>query len=217
MAASTTEIANLALRQIGHARTISNLDTEQSEEARAVRALYSQELDQALRDANWPFATAFVALALVEEDPTEEWAFAYRLPADSLRARRILSGSRNDSRQTRVPYRLVHDPAGALIYTDKDGAVLEYTVRVTDPLRFPPDFTHALALRLAVYLSPQFAADDPRMGQRAAQLYAAEIAMARASAENEIQPDEEPPSEMERAREGGAFDLWPWRWIWPVR
>ena len=91
MASSTTEIANLALGHLGIGKDIANLDTESSQEAKAMRRYYDICRRTVLQEFTWPFATKFVTLGLVEEDPTdaEEWAFSYRYPADCLFLRRL--------------------------------------------------------------------------------------------------------------------------------
>lgn len=112
MASSKTEIVNIALAHLGVGSEISNLDTDQSTEANAMRRFYESAKDEVLRDLNWPFTTVFASLALVEEDPTDEWSYSYRYPSDALKIRRVLSGLRNDTRQSRVPYKLGQDASG---------------------------------------------------------------------------------------------------------
>lgn len=200
--ASEIEICNMALAHIGVSIPIANLD-EASKEAQACKLFYAQTRDAVLRDFAWPFAGRFVALALVEEDPTGEWAFSYRYPTDAHTIRRILNpATRNDSRQSRIPYRLANDAEGLVILTDQEDAEAEYTFKVTNPGWFAPDFVSALALRLAADIAPQLTGGDPfKMGERALKLYAVQIGFARSNAANEEQPDETPDAEAIRARE----------------
>lgn len=202
MAASTTEIANLALSHLGVGKEIAALDTERSEEARACRAFYETARDEMLRGWPWPFARKFAEPTLVDEDPTDEWAYSYRMPSDCLFVRRILSGDRNDSRQTRIAYSIGYDPDGlALIYTDQDDPTIEYTVKVTDVTKFAPDFVMALSYRLAAYVAPRLTKGDPfKMADRTLKLYDMSARFAAASAFNEEQVDEEVDSEFERMR-----------------
>lgn len=196
--ASSTEIANLALSHVATGKEIANLDTEKSSEANVCRRFYSQIRDEVLRDFAWPFATKFASLSLVLSEPPEvngEWGYSYRYPSDCLFFRRIPSGNRNDSRRMRVPYRMGQDSQGQLIYCDVQNATGEYTVRIEDPLRFPPDFVQALALKLAFYIAPRVTAGDPfKMGDRALKLYMMMIETAKASSKNEEQVDEEQDS-----------------------
>lgn len=198
--ASKAEICNMALSHLGVGADIASIE-EASAEARACRRFWDSTLEEMLRDFNWPFTRTFLSVALVEEDPTDEWGFSYRYPSDCVRLRRILSGDRNDPRQSRVPYQLGNDTQGTLIYTDKDEAEVEYSALITDTERFPGDFTMALSFRLASYVAPRLTGGDPfKMADRSLQLYMLSTAKAKASALNEEQPDEEPEGEFIRAR-----------------
>ena len=205
--ASETEIANMALAHIGVESAISNLETEKSAEAEVLRVFFDQTRDQVLRDAPWPFATKIITLALVEEQPNDEWRFSYRYPPDTLFIRRILSGIRNDNRQTTVSYRIRRDDNGLLIHTDQQDAQVEYTFRDDDPLRYPADFVDALSLLLAVKIIPRLSAGDPHgNGPRVRREYLFMIDKARAAAKDEEQLDETPQSEFIRTREGETID-----------
>ncbi len=199
---SETSICNMALMHIGADQEIANVETEDSDAAAVCRRFFATARDKVLRDFKWPFATRTVTLALVETDPTEEWAFAYRLPPDSLQARRIQSGIRNDNRQTRVPYLLGSDDQGLLIYTDREAAILEYTAREENVNRFMPDFVVAFSYYLAFLITPSLTKGDIFKTQRQNwQLYRMEITKAQANAANEEQQEELPQSQMIRTRE----------------
>lgn len=203
---SKVEICNLALSHIGVGKEIANLETEASEEASACRRFFDPCRDIVLRDFPWPFATKIVTLALVEENPNDEWRYSYQQPADSIRLKRILSGIRNDTQQSRVPYRVVRGSSGNLIYTDQQNAELEYSFKETDPQRYPPDFVIALSFRLAGYLAPRLTGGDPfKLGQRSLEMYVFEIRRAEGSASNEEQRDMAPDSEFIRVRESDDF------------
>jgi hypothetical protein len=192
MASSMTEVANLGISHTGSGKTIANLDTEKSAEAAVCRTFLPQVIDEVLRDFSWPFATQFVTLPLVQTQPNNEWGYSYRYPSDCVFFRRILSGMRNDSRASRVPYRVGQDSQGKLIFCDIDSAAAEYTVRVLDVLRYPPDFVMAVSLKLAFYIAPSITAGDPfKMGDRAFKLYKLLIEDAKANAVNEEQVDQE--------------------------
>lgn len=199
---SDTKIANLALSHLGVGKMISDLTTETgSQEAKACREFYAITRDLVLRGFEWPFATKFADLALVTSDPTDEWSFSYRYPTDCIKFRRILSGYRNDTRQSRTPYKLTRDTAGKLIYTDMQDAMCEYTIHETNAERFSDDFVMAVSFRLAAYIAPRLTAGDPfKMGERALRLYTFEIAKAEVSAANEQQDEEEVESQFIRER-----------------
>lgn len=194
------QICNMALGHLGIGKQIASL-TEKSAEAAACNRFYEQSRDEVLRDFPWPFATKILALGLIEEDPNDEWDFSYRYPSDCMNFRRILSGTRNDSRQTRVSYRLANDVSGRLIYTDEEDAVGEYTEHVTDTALFPPDFVSTVSMILAAYIAPGLTAGDPfKMGERAIKLYEYQRNKAQGNATNEEQNEEQPDSEFIRER-----------------
>jgi hypothetical protein len=201
--ASKTEIANLALSHLAVDKEIANIETESSKEASSARRFYDLARDMVLRDFSWPFATKIAALALIETEPNTEWAFSYRYPTDCLYFRRILSGLRNDSRDTRAPYRIAQDDDGTtIVFTDADDAQAEYTVKTDNPQIYPPDFTLALSYLLASLMAARVTAGDPyKLGQRALSMYQAMKAKAENTARNEEQAEEEPESEFIRARD----------------
>jgi hypothetical protein len=206
MATSTTAIANLALSHLGVAKTIGNLDTESSSEATACRTFYEECRNIVLRDFEWPFATRYVDLGLVAENPNTEWEFSYRFPSDAEKFRKILSGVRNETNESRVPYILASDDIGKLIYTDQSNATGKYTKKITDVSLFPSDFTMALSLRLAYYIAPRVTRGDPfKLQEKVINNYFIEISRTKATALNEEQSEKEPESEFIRSR-GGYVD-----------
>jgi len=199
--ASKVAIYNLGVTHLGSTALIADV-SENSTEARLMNLVFDTCLDAVLRDFNWPFARVTKALQLIAEDPNINWKYAYRYPVDCLKFQKILSGIRNDFRETRVPTEIGNDSTGPLIYSDMSEATGVYTKRVTNTQHFPPDFTMALSFRIAMYIAPALTAGDPfKMGDRAARMYQAEIAKASAQALNEEQPDVPVESELIRARE----------------
>jgi hypothetical protein len=202
MATSKTDIANMAIAHIGTGIEIANLDTESSEEAAACRRFFNTARRATLRDADWSFATKFVALGLIAENPTTEWNYSYTYPSDAVKLRRIVSGVRNDTRQTRVPYKIASGASSSVIYTDQQNAVLEYTTDVEDTSRFPSDFDLALSYRLAMFIAPRVSKGDiMKLKKELYDLYRMEVSQAAASTFNEQQSDEVPESEFTRGRE----------------
>lgn len=197
-----TDICNLALSHLNESKELTAFRTDKTENAKACLRFYDQVLYEVLSEYPWPFTTKFDDLVEVAADPTEEWAFSYRYPTDCLHLRRIRSGTRNDNRQTRVPYRIGQDGTGELIYTDKEDAACEYTVSVTDPAKFPKSFVAAFSLLLAGYIAPRVTGGDPfKLGERAFRLYSVKMSDARATLINEEQDEELPESQLIRERE----------------
>lgn len=184
--ASITDICNMAISHLGISKDIANVTTEQSAEAKACRRFYDIAREAVLKDYNWPFATKVAVLNLVESNPNDEWTYSYRYPSDCLYARRILSGFRDDTELTRIPYKITQDDTGILIYTDRQDAELEYTLNTDNYDIFSADFKLALSYRLAHYIAARLTAGDPySLGDKCLQKYVLEIQKASANAFNE--------------------------------
>jgi hypothetical protein len=212
--ASKTTIANMALSHLGVGHEIADLDTEKSEEANAIRTFYSTARDFVQSDFPWPFLTRSALLALVEEDPTDEWAYAYRYPSDALKIRRIFSPLRNDNRQSRIPYLIYNDASGKLIYTDEEDARIEYSIKLAQEDKWPSDFILAFSYLLASFVGPRLTKGDPfKMRGEAKELYDKYIQLAEQRSINEEQHEEVPPSEFVRSRDSDGWpyaDGYPW-------
>lgn len=194
--ASKVGICNLALSHLSISKVIANLDTDTSEEGAACRQYYDIVLENILRDFPWPFTMKVAALALVATDPNTEWSYSYRYPVDCLMVRKILSGIRNDTRQSKVPYEISQDASGLLIFTDQTDAEIKYTIRAENPQFYPPDFTLAFSLYFAYLIAPRLTGGDQfKLGDRAARLYLVELSKANSRGQNEEQPDEPPDAE----------------------
>lgn len=201
MPVAEIDLYNLALSHVGNSKECQSTD-ENSAEARACRRFYAQTRDEILREFPWPFAKVTVALALVEDDPTTEWTYAYRYPVDCLYFRRILGDCRMEIRETRVPYLVGRDSNGKLLYTDREDAVAEYTTAVEDTSTFDPLFAQAVAFKLGFYIAPRVTAGDPfKLGARAFGLYRQTMEQAADMALNEQQDDPDPDSTFMLVRE----------------
>lgn len=196
-----TNICNMAIAHLGIGKEIASYTSDQSEEARACRIFYDIARESVLKEHDWSFATKFVDLGLIEEDPTDEWDYSYRYPVDCLYARRVLSGMRQDTLASEIPFRLVPDNTGRLIYTDESEACLEYTYNVEDEFLFSADFALVLSFRLAAYIAPRITLGDPfSTKQEMLGQYALELAAARANDMSEIKLDKHPESEFIKVR-----------------
>lgn len=200
--ASKTEILNMALSHLGISKDVANIDTEQgSEEATAGRRFYDIARDYTATRIAWPFLAKLAALALIEKTPNSEWAFSYRYPSDCKYMKRILSGIRNDSRQTRSPYKIAQDTGGLVIFSDVENAELEYSVVADNPQLYSSDFTLAFSQYLGVLMAPRVTKGDQfNLAAKTLELFRLTVSQAQARALNEEQVEEEPDAEFIRAR-----------------
>ncbi len=190
------EMCNMSISHLGSGETIGDMD-ERSEEARACSTFWDVAFEATLRDFAWPFAKKFVELELVEENPNNEWLYSYRYPTSILKIRRILSGSRKDTKDTEIKFVEAQDGTGQLIFTDQDEAEAECTMKITDLSRLPPDFIMAFSYRLAFYIAPRITGGNAfeRIKLAMWASYQKELGMARSSSADEERPDNEPESE----------------------
>lgn len=195
--ASKIEIINLALAHLGSGKEIASID-ERSQEAEAARRVYDTALDETLRGYSWPFATKIRALDLIQQDPNSKWEFEYGYPTDCLWFRGIVppTGEEDDP----PPHQIGHGESASVIWTDEQDAEAEYTVRVTDTNRYPPDFRLAFSFQLAALMAPRLARDLPAIGESALKKYLYQLDLAKTSAGNEERPKDPPDPESIQAR-----------------
>ncbi len=179
---SSVKIANMALDYIGADATIESL-TEASPTARICNRWYEWSRVQTLEAYNWNFARKRKALALLETQPYDDWAYRYEYPSDCIRAREIVNPAGQGADV--VPFSVVSgdDGAATTILTDMDEATLVYTFDVADPSRFTTLFVDALAWRLAsrIAFSLTGKADLARFALQSYQAHVAQAAGANAS------------------------------------
>ena len=203
MPVSETMICNMALGRIGISQQISNIDGNHSVE-RTCKLYYDISREYVLGDRTWPFAQRYVDLALIEENPNEEWQFSYRYPADTLRIDHIVVGGIDTTGTYMYPgeyrttptytkgdvpepeYTLGSDSAGKIIYTDIEDAKVKYLADITDTALFNAHFIDALAWRLATELAGVLTR-DVAIRQAAAQQYMIAVSAANANSLNESQ------------------------------
>jgi hypothetical protein len=159
--ASVVQICNMALSHIGSSARVTSLSPpDGSVEAGHCATFYDQARTEMLEPGTWRFALKRADLASVTNDSTQ-WAYAYALPSDCMRALRVFPVDTpltvfddaintfvaNDQASARF------DLEGDVLRTNADDAVLLYTRDVTDTTKFTPSFTSALGYLLASYLA----------------------------------------------------------------
>lgn len=200
--ASKTEIAQMALGHIGQGTVLSNVDTDNTPQAKALRIFYTTAVEAVLRAFDWGFARKYATFNQVgDANPITEWGYAYRYPADCLAFRYIVTGVRRPGPGQQVPYITGSDGGGLLIYTDMQAMEGCYTVRITNPSLFPPDFVLALSTYLAILILPTLSPEDPYgLRKSLTQSWFFSLGQAHANNANESQMDRAPESEILRFR-----------------
>lgn len=196
-----TDIANQALLHLGQTRLLTNLDSNRGAAAIACRSFFDTMREKVWSEYPWGKSTKLAALALVDTDPNDEWAYSYRYPNDCAFFRRVLSDWRTDAADTRVPYRITKDSAGFLILTDRVDAQGEYTATSANVSRDPAALALAQSFMLAYLVAPAITGSDPfKLGTRAANSYASIVSAAKANDANEEVPDQPPDASWIRSR-----------------
>lgn len=138
MALSAIALCSRALLKIG-ATGIASFD-EGTAEAEVAANLYPSLRDALLSSHPWNFATAQARLAALAATPVADFARAFQLPADFLRA--LSAGA--ETRGRGLVYR-IHERR---LHCDAEAVTLTYIFRPPEEA-FPPFFDQALILRLA--------------------------------------------------------------------
>jgi hypothetical protein len=138
MALSSIALCSRALLKLG-AGSIASFD-EGTAEAEVAANLYPSTRDALLSAYPWNFATGQVSLPQLAGAPVADYAYAYQLPADFLRALSAGVGPRSRGIEYRIAERRLH--------TDAAEVVLSYLFQPAEA-DFPPFFDQALIVRLA--------------------------------------------------------------------
>ena len=157
---SEVSICNIALDHIGKAQ-ISSL-TEASAEAQACSRHYALARDAVLTKYNYRFLRGLRSLAqLAVNDRSPAWGYAYAVPPDVLRVRRVVPqieahaamsdpyGASGEMIDARVPYEL----EGGNLYCDLDEVTLEYSRNDISATAYSQPVADAIATELAARIS----------------------------------------------------------------
>lgn len=199
---SVVSICNLALSNIG--KDNINALNEGTPEARACNQFYEHVRDMLLQSYPWRWAGKTLSLAEVANDKPGAWGYAYQRPTDCLKVREVrplyssdpidIDDAKTDS------YGVMHEIEGQTIYTDISPAFLRYTYRVSDPTKFSPLFSEALAWHLSVRLAMPLTR-DPNVRRDAFNIANAMQASAQTQDANEERETSDISSDLVEARD----------------
>ena len=185
--ASQVDVYNLALSNIASKARVNSL-TEDSVERKTCEAQFFAAREDVLEDHDWNFASFYSTLVLVKEStdtvaPPLPWIYQYEYPALCVKAREI---TRQVDSEADVPFRvdLNDDKTGKYIHTDKQDAILRYTIRVTNMTLFTPKAVKALGWKLATLIVIPLNG-NLKLKQSAEESYLRALADAKASNFNE--------------------------------
>jgi hypothetical protein len=145
MAASETDICNLALGHLGE-RPITSL-AEDTVAGRACNLHYAATRDELLRSHRWNFAQDRKVLSRLAQAPAFGWSHQYALPDDCLRVLEVNGSEMGD---------VISDEfiiEGRNILTDADAVNLVFIRRTADVSTFDALFVEIFAVKLGIKLS----------------------------------------------------------------
>lgn len=147
--ATTVDICNLALSNIGQKATINSIaPPDASIEAQDCARFYPMALKQALAEHAWGFAVTRQALGEVADAAPASWTYAYQYPNLCLRVLSVLNEDTTDDQDTQKFIR-----EGDLIYTNVPDATVRYIRYITDTNKYSPEFVNALSHFLSAMLA----------------------------------------------------------------
>lgn len=147
----TTKVnmCNTALSHLGAAPSVVSLDPPDGG-AYAIHCgrMYPVALEYVLESHPWQFALRRTALVLSEEEPNDQWAYAYAVPSSMVRPYALLpDGAAKDT--DGVEYVIEDD----VIFTNAEAPVLLYVTSEISLGSMPPSVASAVSWRLAYLLS----------------------------------------------------------------
>lgn len=139
MAISKTELVNKALTLVG-ANPITNLDTDDTQNAKVVNRVYEISLRAILSECKWNFATTRKLLSSVST--TLDWydtgeTYIYQKPVDCIR----IFGTNDPDATWREE--------GDYIISDTQGLGIRYVYYLDIPSKYPASFVEAFIDKLA--------------------------------------------------------------------
>lgn len=199
MASSKTNICNAALMLCGVGDEIANIE-ERSPEAEACLQFYDSTLERLLVKLRLPSTMKRVALALIEEDPSDEFGYSYATPTDFLSSIKLVSGLIPETSGSHIPFKRVSKDGLDCLWTNQEDAELEYIYRLTDESLFPPLLAEAMEYALAMKIAPRLVRDPAKLGPLLKALDEGMRTSCRANGQNEHFPGTPPESEFIRGR-----------------
>lgn len=216
------KIANMALGRIGSRIAIGSLGDTTTVEAIEANRYFAACRDRVLDEVDWPFASTYADLtgkvdgadqagdlSYSEANWLRNYRFAYAYPTDAIAIREFITG---DGRMPaeKVAFEIaLYDPPGATpeglyVLCDLDSADDDVTIRYTKQHTDYTEWSHLAGSALAWLLASELAnvlPVDPKLADRAMQMYEYEKRRALAAARNESQRDDAPDGDFLAARE----------------
>jgi hypothetical protein len=191
-----TSIANLCLTRLG-AQRITNIDTEQTENAAKIRAVFDFLRDEVLRSHPWNFAVERINFNKTTNAPAYGFLNEFQIPGDVLR---VLPPSTGVSSSLAGEYKIEGDK----ILTNDGSFMARCIKRIEDTTRWDASFVECFAARLQAELAYAIVNNRALAGDLF-NLYLAKLRAAKAYDAMEDTPDPMTADIWLRARTSGTF------------
>lgn len=147
----------MALSHCGIGTFISDIDTDDTNEAIQCRLWYDPCRDMLLEMMPWSFAQSEVSATLLDTDPNDRWGFMYAYPNNVKRINGIIDPYRQrpDRIEDKIKFEVKRAPSGngKVIYTDQENALFDVNEWVTDESQYSDVYAMGQSLLIATYIS----------------------------------------------------------------
>ena len=144
--ASTVSIVNRALTKLGAERILDLGDPTKN--ARVMKALYDDNLEQELATHSWKFAIRREQLAALNQAPVFGYAYAYQLPNDYLALVQIGQWLSTTAMLDSKPLWSIE--ANQVLTDIEPPLAIRYVANITDTREYSPLFVEVLSCKLAL-------------------------------------------------------------------
>ena len=148
------KIFDLAANALLLTRRFIDPDTDKSNEAKVFLTNYDIALRSTLEDLDLDSTSDVKTLELVEEDPNDQWLFAYKYPSNCAIFRRIQSTELMDNRYSHIPRRIGMYEGQKVIFTNEADAIAEYVAYDVPLSSLSANAGLAVAYKLATLSAP---------------------------------------------------------------
>lgn len=151
---SKETIFNLALNALLLAKPVINADTDNGTNLVVLRNNFPIALASTLQEMDLDSTSTHGNLETVASNPTMNWLYAYKYPADCAFFRRIQSGAKRDGPDTFIDKQVGIFQGKKVIFTNQEQAVGEWVSTNTPLAALSASAGYAIALRLALMSAP---------------------------------------------------------------
>ena len=197
-----TTICNMTLSHCGIATYISDIETDNSNEAIQCRLWYEPCRDMLLEMTPWSFAEREVAPSNLG-DPPDAWGYRYLYPNNFKRINHIVDPYQRVPKtvEDKIPYKIQDYPdnAGKIILCDVEDAIINGNYWVTNEGLFTATYAQMLSLFIATNVVTPLRV-DANIAARIDKKWATWLSEAQVQSKAERQDDPLPDSEYVTAR-----------------